>query len=162
MNNHQLTLIADEPDQPQPVWTNSAIKQMLNELAETRRQRNELAEQLTEAQAEINRLTNAGLECAYGETMAVDETEDWVKLAFAHEARIADLTGKLNAANLELHQLRIKTKWQPVAINEDMRCDCGLCDSQIWMRDQWGLVIASATGEQSIQIPDSVRLCRQK
>lgn len=42
MNNQQLTLMPDEPDKPQPVWTNSAIRQMLDELTEMRRQRNEL------------------------------------------------------------------------------------------------------------------------
>jgi hypothetical protein len=91
---------------------------------------------LVELRTEINRLTNAGLECAHGETMATDEAAEWVDLAALHDAKIkhlqaenqshletlykfstdmmgaedkiADLTAKLEAANAELHDLRIK------------------------------------------------------
>lgn len=80
MNDQQLTLITDEQDKPQPVWTNTAIKQMLNELTEIRRQRNERAEQ----------------------------AESWFRVAQQLQGQVADLTAKLAATNAELHDLRIR------------------------------------------------------
>lgn len=47
---------------------------------------------------EINRLTNAGLECAYGETMATAEAAEWVDLADAQSQEIK----RLRAQNTEL------------------------------------------------------------
>jgi hypothetical protein len=105
---------------------------------------------LEAANEEINRLTNAGLACAYGETMATDEAGEWFRVAteqrevitrlraenaeltaklaqledlcemqsanlqryaaneFEHNRRANDLRTKLEAANKELDELRIK------------------------------------------------------
>lgn len=101
MNDHQLVLVAHEPDEPQPVWTNTAIKQMLNELAETRRQRNENVEvaeawfrtsqQLQEQVADLTaKLASKEIECGNAQEQA------------------ADLGVKLDEANAELLELRIK------------------------------------------------------
>lgn len=87
MNNQQLTLISDEQDKPQPVWTKTAIENLINELVATRRQRNEL-------QGLVDDLT-AKLEDAESTIKELDNALEQASIL-------------LSGSQAELHDLRIK------------------------------------------------------
>ena len=79
MNDQQLTLIPDETDRPSPVWTKKAIENLLDELTETRRQRNELASKLEATNAELRLTEQLLLEARGGWKNATEYAESLEK-----------------------------------------------------------------------------------
>lgn len=110
--------------EPQPVWTQKDIKNLLNDLAALRIEINRLAaadptrewvELAALHDAEIKRLRaeNADLTAKLTQVEEICQMQSanlqrYAASEFEHNRRAADLTAKLAAANAELHDLRIK------------------------------------------------------
>lgn len=108
---------------------------------------------IAQLETEVKRLTDAGLNAAYGEVAAQGEAADWFHISEQKSDRITELAAQVKT-------LQNARQWSPVEHRE-------VIGDERWPETVWvvvgehGFSFCTSYSTDHIRLPNNIRLCRE-